>query len=250
MKVLATDAGLINKERGMTLKKNQNKENSEPKAENKKKTSKAEEKENSTASTADTKPEEKPAEGAEQKTESEDQKKPSEIDFLKLYLSQTMEDLKKQKEENEKLKGQYEQINSQIEQCREKYDGLVAEYENYRRRTSVEKENISADVTAKAALALLPALDNLERAMPFAQSNHESFVKGVEMTLRQLSDAFRSLGVEEIEAQDAVFNPELHDAVMHIEDENVGESVITEVFQKGYKLGDKVVRHSVVKVAN
>ncbi len=86
--------------------------------------------------------------------------------------------------------------------------------------------------------------------MPFADSNPESFIKGVEMTLRQLIEAFKSLGVEEIEAQDAAFDPELHDAVMHVEDENAGDSVVVEVFQKGYRLGDRIIRHSVVKVAN
>jgi molecular chaperone GrpE len=86
--------------------------------------------------------------------------------------------------------------------------------------------------------------------MPFAEANHEGFKKGVEMTLKQFTEAFKSLGVEEIEAQEAVFNPELHEAVMHVEDESVGDSVITEVFQKGYRLGDRIVRHSVVKVAN
>lgn len=177
-------------------------------------------------------------------------KQPTETDVLKFYVKQTLEELKKQKDENEKLKSQLDTSEAQLRGYKEKLESTVREYDNYRRRTGIEKENLGTEATSKAVLALLPALDNLERAVPFADSNPESFKKGVEMTLRQLEDAFKSLGVEEIEAQGAEFNPELHEAVMHVEDESLGESVITDVFQKGYKIGGKIVRHSVVKVAN
>jgi molecular chaperone GrpE len=186
--------------------------------------------------------------GADTREDGKDQ--PSEADVLKFYLKQALENSKKQKEESESLKSQVEQLNSQLVQCKEKFDGIVAEYDNYRRRTTAEKQNLGTEATSKAVKALLPALDNLERAVPFAESNPESFKTGVEMTLKQLSDAFKSLGVEEIEARGAVFDPELHDAVMHADDDSLGESIITEVFQKGYRIGDKVVRHSTVKVVN
>jgi molecular chaperone GrpE len=97
---------------------------------------------------------------------------------------------------------------------------------------------------------LLPALDSLERAIQFSASNTVSYKQGVEMTLKQLCDGFKSLGVTEIEAQGAAFNPDMHNAVMHVEDEAQGDSVVTEVFQKGYAIGERVIRHSVVKVAN
>lgn len=184
------------------------------------------------------------------KSKEESKKQPSDTDILKFYVKQLQDSSNKQKEENDSLKAQVEKLGSQITQCAEKFDGLVAEYENYRRRTTAEKENLSTESASKAVLTLLPALDNLERAMPFAESNYDSFKKGVEMTLRQLTDAFKSLGIEEIEAQGSVFDPELHDAVMHVEDDSLGESIITDVFQKGYRLGDKVVRPSVVKVVN
>lgn len=177
-------------------------------------------------------------------------KQTSETDILKLYLKQTLENAKKQKDEIDSLNKKTEQLESQLEQCKKRYESLTAEYENYRRRTTAEKEKLTTEVVSKTVLALLPTLDNLERAMPFAGSNSESFEKGVEMTLRQFQDAIKSLGVEEIEAEGKEFNPELHDAVMHVEDDSVGESIITEVFQKGYRIGDKIVRHSVVKVAN
>lgn len=183
-------------------------------------------------------------------SEEDSKKQPSDTDILKFYVKQLQDNSKKQKDENDSLKLQVKQLESQMIQCKEKFDGLVAEYENYRRRTTAEKENLGTESTSKVVLALLPALDNLERAMPFAQSNSDSFNKGVEMTLRQLTDAFKSLGIEEIEAQNSVFDPELHEAVMHVEDDSLGESIITDVFQKGYRLGDKVVRHSVVKVVN
>lgn len=180
----------------------------------------------------------------------EEKKEPSEVDVLKLYLQQVLENLKKEKDENDSLKTQVEQLNEKLKQCNERYVNLAAEYENYRRRTAAEKENLGIDATAKVVNAILPPIDNLERAIPFADQNPESFKTGVEMTLKQFIEALNSLGVEEIEAEGAEFNPELHEAVMHADDENYGESVITEVYQKGYRLGDRVIRHSKVKVVN
>lgn len=177
-------------------------------------------------------------------------KQPSDLDILKAYLAQTIEELKKTKQENDELRTRGQRLDSQVDSLRGKLESVVAEYDNFRRRTAEEKEALSGEAKAKAVAALLPALDNLERAMPYAASNPESFEKGVEMTLRQMTETFRTLGVTEIEAQGAEFNPELHEAVMHVEDENVGEGIVTEVFQKGYMLGNKVIRHSVVKVAN
>lgn len=237
-------------ERGIYLKK-QRKDNAEEKnskVQNEKE-NEVNSKDTENPAVKDEKPEKEPAENSS--TEKKDEEKqPSETDVLKFYVKQTLEELKKQKEENEKLKSEFEVSEAQLRGYKDKLDSTVKEYDNYRRRTTVEKENLGAEATSKAVLALLPALDNLERAVPFADSNPESFKKGVEMTLRQLEDAFKSLGVEEIEAQGAEFNPEFHEAVMHVEDESLGESVITDVFQKGYKIGDKIVRHSVVKVAN
>jgi molecular chaperone GrpE len=177
-------------------------------------------------------------------------KEPTEADVLKFYLKQTLDEVKKHKNENESLKTQLSASEAQLKQSMEKLEAIIAEYDNYRRRTTAEKENLGSDATIKAVATLLPSLDNLERAMPFADSNPESFKKGVEMTLRQLLETFKSLGVEEIEAKGAEFDPELHEAVMHIEDKDVGDSIVVEVFQKGYRMGDRIVRHSVVKVAN
>lgn len=133
---------------------------------------------------------------------------------------------------------------------KDKYLRLAAEYDNYRKRSQKERENIYADVRSDTVLKFLPVYDNLERALK-QESVDEAYRKGVEMTMNQLKDVMAKLGVTEIEAASgAVFDPQLHDAVMHIEDSSLGEGVIVEEFQKGFKLGDKVIRFSVVKVAN
>lgn len=174
----------------------------------------------------------------------------SEEDFMKACLSQALEKAKKLEAENESLKAENEHLNTLVGQAKDKLESIDKEYENYRRRTTLEKQSLGTEATCKAVKALLPALDNLERAIPFAQTNTESFVTGVKMTLNQLSEAFKSLGVEEIEAEGKEFDANLHDVVMHEEDETKGDSIVTGVFQKGYKLGDKVIRHSAVKVVN
>lgn len=174
----------------------------------------------------------------------------SETDMLKIYLQQSMEENKRLERELETARKEKENIEVSMRKVSEKYTSLANEYENYRRRTTEEKASINDDAVVQVVSALLPALDSLERAMDFADSNAESFQKGVEMTLRQLSDGFKKLGVEEIEAQSQPFSPDVHNAVMHVEDKTLGESVVTDVFQKGYRIRDRIIRHSMVKVAN
>lgn len=131
----------------------------------------------------------------------------------------------------------------------DKFLRLCAEYDNFRKRTQKEKESIYADATAKAVSALLPVYDNLERALK-QETADEAYKKGVEMTMAGLRKAFESLGVTEIDAAGQSFDPNVHNAVMHVEDENFGENTVCEVFQAGFKLGDKVIRFAMVKVAN
>lgn len=126
---------------------------------------------------------------------------------------------------------------------------LAAEYENYRRRTAKEKESIWNDAKAEAVIAFLPVYDNLERALK-QETTDEAYKKGVEMTMTQLKTVLEKLGITEIEAQGQPFDPTLHNAVMHVEDENFGENTVAEVFQAGFRLGDKVIRFAMVKVAN
>ena len=126
---------------------------------------------------------------------------------------------------------------------------LAAEYDNYRKRTAKEKEALWAQAKADTAVAFLPVYDNLERALK-QETADEAYKKGVEMTMAGLKDILSKLGVEEIPALGETFDPALHNAVMHVEDESAGENTVVDVFQAGFKLGDKVIRFAMVKVAN
>ena len=125
---------------------------------------------------------------------------------------------------------------------------LAAEYDNYRRRTQKEREKIYNDAFADAILGILPIIDNLDRALSFGES--EESRKGMEMIIKAANDALEKMGVKEIEALGKTFDPALHNAVMHTADETKGEGEITAVLQKGYTLGDKVIRFAMVSVAN
>lgn len=125
-----------------------------------------------------------------------------------------------------------------------------AEFENFRKRTQKEKESLYDDGFSDAVKNVLPILDNLERAVSFNTSEKSSFSEGVEMVLKMFKDSLSKMGIEEIEAVGKKFDPDFHNAVMHIEDEALEENVIVEVLQKGYKFKNKVIRYSMVKVAN
>lgn len=131
----------------------------------------------------------------------------------------------------------------------EKYLRTLAEYDNYRKRTIKEKESIYPEAKAVVVEKFLPVLDNFQRAIDSAE-NKDAFYEGVVMLKKQMDEVLGALGVEEIKAVGEEFNPEFHNAVMHVEDEEAGENIIMEEFQKGYKIGDRVIRHSMVKVAN
>ena len=128
------------------------------------------------------------------------------------------------------------------------YLRLAAEYDNFRRRTAKEREGIYTDAFGEALNVLFPVVDNLERAAQY--SDGENVAKGVELTLKSVRDTFTKLGVTEIDPVGEVFDPNFHNAVMHVEDDTVGESVVVEVLQKGYCRGDRVLRYAMVKVAN
>ena len=126
---------------------------------------------------------------------------------------------------------------------------LAADYDNFRKRTIKEKEQSYGNGKADAVEKLLPVYDNLERALN-QPTEDEAYKKGVEMTMTQLVNIFAGLGVEIFGNVGDAFDPNIHNAVMHTEDENLGENVISQVFQKGFKLGDKIVRFAMVQVAN
>ncbi len=131
----------------------------------------------------------------------------------------------------------------------DKYLRLAAEYDNFRKRSAKEKESAWADSKASTAAAFLPVYDNLERALK-APCTDEAYQKGVEMTMNQLKDVLTKLGIEEIPALGEKFDPNCHNAVMHVDDDSVEDNTIVEVFQTGFRSGDKIVRFSMVKVAN
>ena len=147
-----------------------------------------------------------------------------------------------------KSKDEIKKLNNEIEALKERLLRVTAEYDNYRKRTAKEKEGIYTDACYDILKEILPVADNLERAAQ-AEGNFEDLKKGIEMTIKGLNQTFEKLGVEEIDASKE-FDPNMHQAVMHVEDENLDKNQIAEVFMKGYKRGDKVIRHSVVKVAN
>lgn len=131
----------------------------------------------------------------------------------------------------------------------DQYLRLAAEYDNYRKRTAKEKESAWTQAKANTVAAFLPVYDNLERALK-QETSDEAYAKGVEMTMKGLQDVLTKLGVEVIPALGETFDPNCHNAVMHVEDESAGENTVVEVFQQGFTCGDKVIRFAMVKVAN
>ena len=160
--------------------------------------------------------------------------------------STTEEDQHMKKKE---LKAALEKAEAALADHKDQHLRLMAEYQNYRNRTTEEKKKIYGDAKADCIKSLLTVVDTFERAMDAACSD-ETYKKGIEMTFSQLQKALEQMGVKEIAEVGVEFDPNLHNAVMHIEDESFGENVVAEEFQKGYMYRENVVRHSMVKVAN
>ena len=138
----------------------------------------------------------------------------------------------------------------QLESTKDQFARLAAEYDNYRKRTAKEKETLYQDAKADTIKEFLSVYDNLERAAAAPGGEDDPHKKGLEMIFTQYKELLKKLGVSEIEAQGRPFDPERHEAVMHVDDENLGENEVAQVFQAGFVLGDKVIRHAVVQVAN
>ena len=161
----------------------------------------------------------------------------------------TKAEKKKAKKQEAEIAELQKQLDAKIAECEasnDKYMRMMAEYDNFRKRSAKEKEGVYADAYSDCIANLLPILDNLERAGK--SDNFEAVAKGLELTVKAFDDALQKMGVTEIETK--TFDPNLHNAVMHVEDDAYGESEIVEVFQKGYAKGDKVIRYAMVKVAN
>ena len=163
------------------------------------------------------------------------------------------EKAEEKKAEEKKVKDKKEEkkpdLKDEMDALNDKYLRICAEYDNFRKRSQKEKDSLYGDVKAETLKKFLPVYDNLVRAL--AQSTEdEAYRRGVEMIMNQFNVTMEKLGVTEIECLGKKFDPAFHNAVMHVEDEEKGENEIVEVFQKGFMMGDKVIRFAMVKVAN
>lgn len=146
---------------------------------------------------------------------------------------------------NEELKKKQEEL----EELTDRYKRVLAEFENFKKRSSKERENLYNSILSDVIETMLPVIDNLEKAIE-TKTEDENYKQGVELVLKQFQDVLKAKGVEPIEALGKTFDPELHEAVSSVVDENLGEKEIKEDYRKGYKIGNKVIRHSMVVVAN
>ncbi|MDU2288987.1 nucleotide exchange factor GrpE [uncultured Clostridium sp.] len=146
-----------------------------------------------------------------------------------------------------KLKDENKKLSNELDALKERLLRLTAEYDNYRKRTAKEKEGIYTDACTDVLKEILPVADNLERALA-VDGNVEDLKKGVEMTIKGFLNSLQKLGVEEIDTTNG-FDPNLHQAISVVEDENLNSNDVAQVYQKGYKKGEKVIRYSMVTVA-
>lgn len=156
----------------------------------------------------------------------------------------------KAEESSEKELSEQEKIENELEDKNNQLLRLAAEYDNFRKRSQKERECAYNDAKSMVLSELLPILDNIDRAKEISDITSEDYKKGIDMTFKQIDEIFEKMEVESFGEPKEQFDPNIHNAVMHIDDENYGENEITDVFVKGYKMGDKVLRPAMVKVAN
>ncbi len=163
-------------------------------------------------------------------------------------MEENKENIKSEKKKNKK-DIEIENLKAELEAKNDLLLRTAAEFDNFKKRTEREKSAVAEFAKAGLIKQLLPILDNIDRAA-LAEKGSEDYIKGIEMIVKQFEGTAANLGIEEIAKVGDTFNPELHEAVMHIEDENVAENTITQVLQKGYKIGSTVIRPAMVQVAN
>ena len=154
-----------------------------------------------------------------------------------------------EKEEKKEKKHKDMVPKQDYDELEDRFKRILAEFENYKKRSSKEREGLYNSILSDVIEVILPVVDNLENAVK-AETKDENYKQGVELVLKQLKDVLKSKGVEEIETVGNTFDPELHEAVSSIQDENLGEKEIAQEYRKGYKIGNRVIRHSMVVVAN
>ena len=171
------------------------------------------------------------------------------MDKEKVTPTEEQTEVPAEKTELENLREELENLQKAKDELYDKYLRTLAEYDNFRKRSQREKDAIYGDATVDTVKKLLPVLDNFERALNY-ECKDEEFKKGIALIQNTLVEVFDNIGVKEIPAMDEQFDPNLHEAVMHIDNPAYGENIVTDVYRKGYMLGDKVIRHTMVIVAN
>lgn len=154
-----------------------------------------------------------------------------------------------QKNEQTEEKNELELKQQEIDELTDRYKRILAEFENHKKRSQKEREGLYNSILGDIVEVILPILDNLENAAK-VETTDENYKKGIELVLKQFQDVLKTKGVEEIKALGETFDPELHEAVSSIQDDSKGEKEIIQEYRKGYKIGSKVIRHSMVVVAN
>ncbi len=186
---------------------------------------------------------------AEKEQNQEEEKNQTEVKKQQEQEIEQEEEESKEKAEEIKLKDTVLLQKEQLEEQEDRLKRLMAEFDNFKKRSAKERENLYNSLISDIFSSLLPVIDNLEKAVE-TKTEDENYKQGVELVLKQFKDVLTSNGVEEIQAVGQVFDPELHEAVSSVVDETLGEKVIKEEYRKGYKIGSKVIRHSMVVVAN
>lgn len=158
------------------------------------------------------------------------------------------EEKKSSKKEDKKLKEENDKLKTSLEELNDRYTRMLAEYDNFRKRAQKEREGVYSDAVSDVLNSILPVKDSLEMAIKF--SDGSQLAQGLSMTLSKFDEILNKLGVEAFGEVGEEFDPNIHNGVLHVEDESLGESIIAEVLQKGYKKGEKIIRYAMVKVAN
>ncbi len=164
--------------------------------------------------------------------------------------SQTAQQPEAEPTPEQQMQAELESLKAQLAEQKDQNLRVRAEYDNYRKRTAREMGEIAANVRVETVKELLPVADNIERALATAEGNEADLRKGIAMVQQQIQNVFTKLSIEPIDAENVPFDPNAHNAVMHVEDEAAGDNTVVQVLQKGYKLGGKVLRYAMVKVAN
>ena len=165
-------------------------------------------------------------------------------------LEENLQNEETKKEEiKEEKKEAIDTKTQELEELTDRYKRVLAEFENFKKRSQKERENLYKSILGDIVEAVLPIMDNLENALK-VETKDENYKQGVELVYKQFQDVLSKFGVEEIEAIGKTFDPELHEAVSSIQDDSKGEQEIVQEYRKGYKIGTKVIRHSMVVVAN